>query len=118
MAILDDPDREFASSPFLRLEVLPRAVFNRRAPEKAFYEAFFASVTRWATDLGAIVAAAEVESSSSGVEAMDALHVAAAASVGAVELVTTEKHSRSIHRARAVKVVTTYPTNGGSSPQG
>jgi predicted nucleic acid-binding protein len=114
MAVLDDPDREFASSPFLRLEVLPRAVFNRRAAETAFYEAFFASVTRWATDLDAIVVAAEAESSSFGVEAMDALHVAAAASVGAVELITSEKHARSIHRARAVKVVTIYPSDGGT----
>ena len=118
MAILDDPDREFASSPFLRLEVLPRAVFNRRAPETAFYEAFFASVTHWATDLAAIVSAAEAESSSFGVEAMDALHVAAAASVGAVELLTTEKPARSIHRARAVKVFTIHPPDTGSAPGG
>lgn len=39
---------------------------------------------------------------------MDALHVVAAVSVGAEELVTTEKPARSIHRARAVKVVTIY----------
>lgn len=30
MEILDDPEREFAASPFLRLEVLPQAVFNKR----------------------------------------------------------------------------------------
>lgn len=28
--ILDDPDREFVSSPFLRLEVLPKAVYGKR----------------------------------------------------------------------------------------
>ena len=28
MEILDDPERESAASPFLRLEVLPQAVFN------------------------------------------------------------------------------------------
>jgi hypothetical protein len=48
------------------------------------------------------------EASTNGVEAMDALHVAAAACVGASELITTEKPSRSIHRARAVKVVTIH----------
>ena len=41
MEILDDPEREFAASPFLRLEVLPQAVFNKREAEVAFYEAFF-----------------------------------------------------------------------------
>jgi hypothetical protein len=40
---------------------------------------------------------------------MDALHVAAAASVEADELATSEKPSRSIHRARSVKVITIHP---------
>ena len=109
MAFLDDPDRSFAARPFLQLEVLPQAVFNKRRSEVAFYEAFFAVVTSWATDLPAIVEAARLEASACGVEAMDALHVAAAASVGAAELVTAEKPTRSIHRARAIRVVTIYP---------
>ena len=43
MRILDDPDREFAASTFLRLEVIPQAAFNRRTAEPALYEAFFAA---------------------------------------------------------------------------
>jgi predicted nucleic acid-binding protein len=109
MEILDDPDREFAASPFLRLEVLPQAVFNKRQAEVAFYEAFFSTVTRWATNLDTLTEMAMREASVNGVEAMDALHVAAAASVGASELITTERPSRSIHRARAVKVLTIHP---------
>jgi hypothetical protein len=35
--------------------------------------------------------------------------IAPAASVGASELITTAKPSRSIHRARAIKVVTIHP---------
>jgi predicted nucleic acid-binding protein len=102
-------EREFAASPFLRLEVLPQATFNKREAEVAFYEAFFSAVSTWATDLHSITEAALEEASRRGVEAMDALHVAAAASVAAAELVTAEKASRSIHRARAVKVVTIHP---------
>ena len=109
MEILDDPEREFAASPFLRLEVLPQALFNKRVAEAEFYEAFFATVSHWATDLAAVAEIAMREASTNGVEAMDALHIAAAACVGASELITTEKPSRSIHRARAVKVVTIYP---------
>jgi hypothetical protein len=109
MEILDDPEREFAASPFLRLEVLPQAIFNKREAEVAFYEAFFSAVSKWATDLAAITEAALQEPSRCGVEAMDALHVPAGASVGAAELVTAEKPSRSIHRARAVRVVTIHP---------
>jgi hypothetical protein len=112
LEILDDPEREFAASPFLRLEVLPQATFNKREIEVAFYEAFFSAATHWVTDLQAITEAAEREASTYGVQAMDALHVAAALSAGAQELITTEKPSRSIHQARSVKVVTIYPESG------
>jgi predicted nucleic acid-binding protein len=54
MEIFDDPEREFAASTFLRLEVLPQAVFNKRVAEAEFYEAFFATVSHWATDLTAV----------------------------------------------------------------
>lgn len=64
-------------------------------------------MSHWENDLGAITEAAFREASACGVEAMDALHVAAAA--GAAELVTTESLSRSIHRARSVNVVTIHP---------
>jgi len=109
LAVLDDPDRTFAASVFLRLEILPQARFHKRGPEVAFYERFFEAVSVWATDLSAIAEAALQEASSYGVEAFDALHIAAAAAVGAQELVTLEKPSRTIHRARAVKVVSLYP---------
>lgn len=89
--------------------MLPQALFNERDAKVAFYEAFFAAVSKWATDLQAITDAALREASTYGVEAMDALHVAAAAAVGADELVTVEKPSRSIHRARSVRVVTIHP---------
>jgi len=109
MDILDDPEREFAASAFLRLEVLPQAVFNKRAAEAAFYEAFFSTVTHWAANLNTVITIAMQEASTHGVEAMDALHVAAAAAVGASELITTEKPLRSIHRAHAFKVITIHP---------
>ena len=96
MEILDDPEREFAASVFLRLEVLPQAAFNKRVAEVAFYETFFSMVTHWATNLDSVVEIAMRDASANGIEAMDALHVAAAVTVGASELVTTEKRSRSV----------------------
>jgi predicted nucleic acid-binding protein len=33
MQILDDPSREFVSSPFVKLEVLPKAIFNKKRHE-------------------------------------------------------------------------------------
>ena len=78
--------------------------------ESAFYDAFFSTVTHWATNLDDITSIAMREASINGVEALDALHVAAAASVGASELITTEKPSRSIHRARPSRSSRFIPT--------
>jgi hypothetical protein len=35
--VLEDPQREFVASAFLRLEVLPKALYQRRTAEVAFY---------------------------------------------------------------------------------
>ncbi len=109
MEVLDDSERTFASSDFVRLEVLPKPVYYGRHVEAAFYEAFFQAVTHWA-DVDATVRQAYEEAGAHGLAAMDALHIAAAPLVGADELVTTEKPSRLIHRTRSVPVRTLYPT--------
>jgi len=105
MQVLDDPDREFVSSAFLKLEVLPKAVYGKRQPEVEFYETFFAAVRHWAKTLTRIVEKARQHANTHGLGAMDALHVAAAISVGADELVTTEKPEKPIHRVTEVKVI-------------
>lgn len=108
-SVLDDPNREFVASPFLRIEVLPRAVFHQRRLEVAFYETYLENVSIWVSDLEAIVEMADLQARRYGVEAMDAFHVAAATLAEAHELVTCEKPTRSIHRATGVKVVTLHP---------
>ena len=47
MTVLDDPDRTFASSALVRLEVLPKALRHHRESEARFYETFFQSVSAW-----------------------------------------------------------------------
>jgi hypothetical protein len=42
--ILNDPERAFAASDFVRLEVLPKALYFHQQAEAAFYEAYFATV--------------------------------------------------------------------------
>jgi predicted nucleic acid-binding protein len=105
LAILQDPDREFASSPFLKLELLPKAIYNQRQPEIVFYQAYFAIVTYWATGLEAIMADADREVAEFGLGAMDALHIAAA--VGAEEFITNEKPEKSIHRTPSIRIIST-----------
>jgi len=108
LAILDDPARQFASSAFVRLEVLPQARFNQRFGELAFYERFFSTVSVWATDRKAIVdGAAQGRPRAASKRSMPCMFPRRPIT-GAMELVTTEKPTRSL-RARAVKVATIYP---------
>lgn len=101
--ILRDPNREFCCSPFLRLELLPKAIYNRCQTEVAFYEAYFAIVSYWATDLDAILQAADREVAEFGLGAMDALHIAAAVAAGAT--ITNEKLEKSIHRTPSIPII-------------
>jgi predicted nucleic acid-binding protein len=103
LAILDDPDRSFASSVFVRLEVVPKALFHRSLEEIAFYEGFFRGVTHWADPLSLTEKAFSV-AVENGLSALDALHAAAALSVNASEIITSEKSRKPIHRVAGVTV--------------
>ena len=46
MEVLDDSDREFVASAFLKLEVIPQPSFNQRRIEVDFMNDFFASVSQ------------------------------------------------------------------------
>ncbi|MBP0030399.1 type II toxin-antitoxin system VapC family toxin [Roseofilum sp. Guam] len=105
LQILEDDQREFASSIFLKLEVLPKAIYHQQISEIKFYETFFDAVTYWANDINTIIEQAYRESSQFGLGAMDALHIAAAVSVGATEFITNEKPQKSIHRTQSINVI-------------
>lgn len=105
LAILDDSKRKFASSEFVRLEVLPKAVYHKNTAEVEFYETFFKAVEYWAGISVRLVQEAYQEACRSGLSAIDALHVAAAVSTNADELVTTERVEKPLHRTKQVRVV-------------
>jgi hypothetical protein len=92
MEVLDDPDRTFAASAFVRLEVEPKALFHRRQAESAFYEAFFAEIDQWAVPGPELLERALTEATRNGLSALDALHVTAP-----------------IHRVSALTVKTLHP---------
>ena len=102
--ILADPDRIFLSSPFVRHEVSPKALFNKQVIEYRFYQGYF---RRWlfCDDLKAILNCALKESARSGIGPMDSLHIAAAHLLDADEFITTERPGKSIYRTLLVKVV-------------
>ncbi|UBF26645.1 type II toxin-antitoxin system VapC family toxin [Kovacikia minuta CCNUW1] len=103
--VLDDPDRAFISSEFVKLEVLPKAIHGKRQFEVDFYETFFNQVSYWAEPLDLLVETAFQQASTYGLAAVDALHVAAALIIGADELLTTEKLTKPIHRVTGIQVI-------------
>lgn len=105
LRILNEGDRKFASSGFIQLETLPKATYHKQQAEAEFYESFFNSVTLWANNLEQIVQMSDRIASTYGLAAMDALHIAAALSVDAEELVTTEKTTKPMHRVTEIKIV-------------
>jgi len=50
--VLDDANREFVASPFVKLETLPKAKYHQRQDEATFYETYFNAVRIWAEDMG------------------------------------------------------------------
>ncbi len=107
-AILDDPNRVLISSQFVRLEVLPKAKFNKRREEAAFYDMFFESLTRGRL-VGvsrSLVQSALEEAARAGLSAVDALHVAAARRARCTELVTAEKPGKPVFRVARLTVLT------------
>lgn len=107
--ILDDPRRSFAASAFLRLEVIPKALFHNNLQEVAFYDSFFNAVERWAETEPALTDSAHALAARFGLSALDALHVSAALATGAEEIFTTEKRQKPIHRVTGVSVRTIHP---------
>lgn len=105
ITILASANRDFASSEFIKLEVLPKAIYHRQTYEAEFYQTFFNAVTYWANDIEQIRQDGYKIACKYGLAAMDALHIAAAISVGAAEFITTEKPRKPMYRVTNIKVV-------------
>jgi predicted nucleic acid-binding protein len=109
LAILDDPERTFASSSFVKLETIPKAAFNRNSSERRFYETFFAEVASWANVDERLLQRAFDEACAVGLNAADAVHVAAAVETNCLELVTSEKSTTPLHRTKLITVKSIRP---------
>jgi predicted nucleic acid-binding protein len=108
LAVLGDLSLEFASSDFVKLEVMPKAVYNKQTEEAKFYKEFFSDVIYWANDLEQIVQDANDIACKYGLAAMDALHIAAALSVNAEEFITTEKLTKPMFRVTSIQVISLF----------
>jgi len=107
LAVLDDPEREFVSSVYVQLEVLPMASWLGRDEQVESYEAYFASVSRWVSSSPALSEQALRLGRTHGLTAVDALHVAAAGAEGA-EMVTQEKPTKPMFRVTSITVTSIH----------
>jgi len=102
--ITDTKDREFVCSDYVRLEIIPKATYERQRAELKFYADFFSTVRIWLPfDIRDLKGALD-EACYSGLSAMDAIHIVAAAGSGCHEIVTSEKPSKPMHRTRLITV--------------
>jgi predicted nucleic acid-binding protein len=107
--ILSDATREFVSSEWVRLEVLPKARYFQHESELGFYDLFFTRVSIWAPFEPDLLIRAMEEATVSGLSAVDAIHVVLAALTGCEELITSEKTTSAIHRTTRIRVVSLHP---------
>lgn len=96
--VLSDPEREFVSSLFIRLEIIPKAIYYKKQQEVEFYEAFFKTVVLWESDINGLLQNTHQIACTYGLAGLDALHIAAAISLNADEFITTEKPTKPMYR--------------------
>lgn len=101
--IIDDSSRTFVASPFLRLET--SRMSHGFAEQVAMYDDFLLMADIRFEDAGAAVTKAEEITAKYGVEGLDAMHVASALLVHAVEIITTEKLTKPMYRVGSLITV-------------
>ena len=94
LAVIGDPNREFAATRFLVLEVLPLPTRYQRQRELNFYQRFFSRVTIWLDEAPLIQPAIHL-ACQHGLGGMDALHLSAAISTQA-EFISAEKPTKPV----------------------
>jgi predicted nucleic acid-binding protein len=98
LPFVTDSSREYVTSDYVRLELIPKATFHRNQTELDFYEAFFQANIRCIPASESLMREAMDHGCHTGISGLDALHIAYAVFAGAEEFITTEKRTKPIHR--------------------
>ena len=108
LQIINDPDREFITTNFVRLETELKCDYYGYQEQMKFYEIFFQYVDSY-DGYEEIVAEAFRVGKRFGLNAMDALHIAAARLIGVEEFITTERPASPFRNVKGVKIVFLQP---------
>jgi predicted nucleic acid-binding protein len=119
--LLGEANREFVSSPFVKLETIPFAVYNKKNNQLKFFNRFFESVKSWAgstnkkypkfirqyieaKNLADIYEQAYTLAMKYELGGMDAIHIACAIWLDADEFVTGEAPTKPFFRVQEGKL--------------
>ena len=105
-AILDDPERTFVTSDYIRMEVLPKALYHRQSQEVLLYERFFSRAVQIVPPSVSLMRQAYTEACTCSLSALDALHVGAAKFSGSEEFITTERPTTPLFRVTGIVIKT------------
>jgi predicted nucleic acid-binding protein len=108
MQIIDDDAREFFTSQMVRLELLPKARFEKRPQEVAFYEAHFSDCAGSQPLSHELGLEAEKLAARHGLAGPDALQLAAAIRQGVEEFYTSENPGKPMFRVNEIKVISLF----------
>ena len=104
-AFLYDPLREYVTSDYVKVELLPKCMYHENFDEERFYADFFSSASVQVPSGDDLLALAIAEGARTGISGIDAIHVACALVAEAQELITAEKPSKPINRAVGITVI-------------
>lgn len=97
-AVLDDPNREFVITDFLKLELLPKPTYFKETDEVNFYKDFFSIAVETLNTTPVKTAAALDLACEYGLSAIDAIHLQTAIDANVSEFVTTEKTTKAFFK--------------------
>jgi len=109
LSYLNDPLREYVTSDYVKVELMPKCIYFKNSTEQQFYEEYFKSTSVQVPTSDALLAFAIDEGGKTGISGMDAIHVACALAAQAIELITSERATKPIHRANGIKVISINP---------
>ncbi len=97
MEILDDPERQVIASEAVRLEVMPKSIYEKRQEERAAFDEIFQKSEMLSWKLEVLRKAYDL-ACRYGIAALDAIHLAFAVDAQVDEFVTAEKPTKSLFR--------------------
>jgi len=107
--VIDDPDRSFVVSDYLRLEVLPKPTFNKKNEEVEFMNEIIEAAQEEVPSSPLLTKLAIELAGKYDLTPIDSLHVGSAVVAGVDELVTMEKPTKPMCRVKEVRVVSLHP---------